>query len=69
MPPPAAVMSAPNPEKLKIVGDALATEEFGFIFTPGSDWTAPFNAAIQSMKDDGYDEYLNVKWFFLYDPN
>ena len=58
-----------NPEKLKIVGNALATEEFGFIFTPGSDWTAPFNAAIQSMKDDGYDEYLNVKWFFLYDPN
>ena len=58
-----------NPEKLKIVGDALATEEFGFIFTPGSDWTAAFNAAIQSMKADGYDEYLDVKWFFLYDPN
>ena len=58
-----------NPEKLRIVGDALATEEFGFIFTPGSDWTAPFNAAIRSMKADGYDEHLNVKWFFLYDPN
>ena len=43
-----------NPEKLRIVGDALATEEFGFIFTPGSDWTAPFNAAIRSMKADGY---------------
>ena len=58
-----------NPEKLKIVGDALASEEFGFIFTPGSQWTAPFNAAIQSMKDDGYLDHLNVKWFFLYDPN
>ncbi|MCY3904784.1 MAG: transporter substrate-binding domain-containing protein [Caldilineaceae bacterium] len=58
-----------NPEKLKIVGDALATEEFGFIFTPGSSWTQPFNAAIASMKADGYDQYLNVKWFFLYDPN
>ncbi len=58
-----------NPEKLKIVGDALATEEFGFIFTPGSDWTAAFNAAIQGMKADGYDEYLDAKWFFLYDPN
>ena len=58
-----------NPEKLKIVGDALATEEFGFIFTPGSTWTQPFNAAIASMKADGYDQHLNVKWFFLYDPN
>jgi polar amino acid transport system substrate-binding protein len=58
-----------NPEKLKIVGGALATEEFGFIFTPGSAWTAPFNAAISTMKADGYDEYLNVKWFFQYDPN
>ena len=58
-----------NPEKLKIVGGALATEEFGFIFTPGSEWTAPFNAAIQTMKDDGYNEYLNVKWFFLYKSN
>ena len=58
-----------NPEKLKIVGDALATEQFGFIFTPGSQWTEPFNAAIASMQADGYDEHLNVKWFFLYDPN
>ena len=58
-----------NPEKLKIVGEALATEEFGFIFTPGSAWTAPFNSAISTMKADGYDEYLKVKWFFLYEPN
>jgi polar amino acid transport system substrate-binding protein len=58
-----------NPEKLKIVGEALATEDFGFIFTPGSEWTASFNAAIQTMQADGYHAYLNVKWFFLYDPN
>ena len=58
-----------NPDKLKIVGGALATEEFGFIFPPGSSWTAPFNAAIRTMQEDGYDKYLNVKWFFLYDPN
>ena len=58
-----------NPEKLKIVGEALATEQFGFIFTPGSQWTEPFNAAIASMQADGYDEHLKVKWFFLYDPN
>ena len=51
------------------MGEALATEDFGFIFTPGSEWTAPFNAALATMKADGHNEYLNVKWFFLYDPN
>jgi ABC-type amino acid transport substrate-binding protein len=29
----------------------------------------PFNAAIQSMKDDGFLDYLNTRWFFLYDPS
>jgi ABC-type amino acid transport substrate-binding protein len=55
-----------NPERLKIVGDPLATEEFGFIFPPGSDLTEPFNGAIDSMIQDGYLEHLNFKWFFLY---
>ncbi len=58
-----------NPDKLKIVGDPLGTEEFGFIFTPGSDLVAPFNQAIAQMKTDGYLDYLNNKWFFLTDPN
>ncbi|GAB4558719.1 MAG: basic amino acid ABC transporter substrate-binding protein [Anaerolineae bacterium] len=57
-----------NPEKLKIVGEPLGTEEFGFIFQKGSDLVEPFNAAIESMKKDGYLEYLNTKWFFLYTP-
>ena len=43
-----------NPDKLKIVGDALGTEDFGFIFKPGSDLVAPFNAAIATMKEDGF---------------
>ncbi len=58
-----------NPDKLKLIGDPLGTEEFGFIFTPGSDLVAPFNAAIAQMKADGYLEYLNTRWFFLTDPN
>jgi polar amino acid transport system substrate-binding protein len=58
-----------NPDQLKIVGEPLATEDFGFIFTPGSDLVESFNAAIDSMKQDNYLDYLNVKWFFLYDPN
>jgi polar amino acid transport system substrate-binding protein len=57
-----------TPDKLKIVGDALGTEEFGFIFTPGSDLVAPFNAAIAQMKADGYLDHLNTRWFFMYDP-
>ncbi|NPV65620.1 MAG: transporter substrate-binding domain-containing protein [Anaerolineae bacterium] len=57
-----------NPEAFKLVGEALSSEEFGFIFTPGSDLIAPVNAALATMKADGYLDYLNNKWFFLYDP-
>jgi polar amino acid transport system substrate-binding protein len=52
--------------KLKTIGDALGTEEFGFIFTPGSDLVDPFNAAIRAMKEDGFLDKLNTKWFFEY---
>ncbi|MGB5047678.1 MAG: transporter substrate-binding domain-containing protein, partial [Caldilineaceae bacterium] len=58
-----------NPDKLKIVGSALGTEDFGFIFTPGSDLTEPFNAAIATMRKDGFLNSLNIRWFFLIDPN
>ena len=57
-----------NPDKLKLVGDPLGTEEFGFIFMPGSDLVAPFDAAIQSMDWDRFLSHLNTRWFFLYDP-
>ena len=57
-----------NPNMLKTVGGPLGTEEFGFIFKPGSDLVAPFNAAIESMKKDGSLEALNTKWFFEYKP-
>ena len=58
-----------NPDQLKIVGEPLGTEEFGFIFTPGSDLVEPFDAAIETMEEDGYLEYLNSRWFFLYEPS
>ena len=57
-----------NPDQLKIIGEPLGTEEFGFIFTPQSEIVEPFNAAIQTMKDDGYIDHLNTRWFFLYEP-
>jgi polar amino acid transport system substrate-binding protein len=55
-----------SPGAFKIVGGPLGTEEFGFIFKPGSDLVAPVNAAIKAMKDDGTIEALNKKWFFDY---
>ncbi len=57
-----------NPDKLKVVGGPLGTEDFGFIFTPGSDLVAPFNAAIATLRQDGFIDHLNTRWFFLYDP-
>ncbi|SMX31250.1 transporter substrate-binding domain-containing protein [Actibacterium lipolyticum] len=51
---------------LKIVGDPLGTEDFGFIFPKGSDLVAPINAAIAAMKEDGTIDALNQKWFLDY---
>lgn len=55
-----------NPGSFKTVGDPLGTEEFGFIFTPGSDLVAPVNLALKSIKDDGTWEALVQKWFYDY---
>ena len=48
---------------LKIIGEALGTEDFGFIFPKGSELVGPVNAAIASIKEDGTIEALNKKWF------
>lgn len=51
---------------LKIIGEPLGSEDFGFIFPKGSDLVAPINAAIASMKADGTLDALNRKWFLDY---
>ena len=51
---------------LKLVGEAMGTEDFGFIFPKGSDLVAPVNAAIAAMAADGTLEALNKKWFLDY---
>ncbi len=51
---------------LKIIGEPLGTEDFGFIFPKGSDLVAPINAAIAEMKADGTLDALNKKWFLDY---
>lgn len=51
---------------LKIIGEPLASEDFGFIFPKGSELVAPINAAIAAMKADGTLDALNQKWFVEY---
>jgi len=51
---------------LKIVGEKLGTEDFGFIFPKGSDLVAPMDAAIADLRADGTIEALNTKWFLDY---
>ena len=55
-----------NPDKLKVVGDALGTDNSGFIFKLGSDLVGPFNAAIAALKADGTLDRLTNKWFYEY---
>ena len=52
---------------LKLIGEPLGTEDFGFIFPKGSALVAPINAAIADMKADGTIDALNIKWFLEYE--
>jgi len=55
-----------NPGAFKVIGEALGSEDFGFILTPGSDLTGPINAALADIKADGTMEALQQKWFYEY---
>ena len=51
---------------LKLVGEPMGAEDFGFIFPKGSDLVAPMNAGIAALKADGTLDALNTKWFLEY---
>ena len=53
---------------LKVVGEPLGTEDFGFIFPKGSDLIAPINAGIAALKADGTFDKITQKWFVDYKP-
>ena len=55
-----------NPDELKLVGEALGVEDFGFIFPKGSELVEPIDAGIASMREDGTIEALNRQWLFEY---
>ncbi|SMQ85662.1 amino acid ABC transporter substrate-binding protein, PAAT family [Devosia lucknowensis] len=55
-----------DPGAFKQAGDAIKSDPFGFILTPGSDLVEPFNAAIDQLRAEGWlDERINY-WFFQY---
>ena len=54
--------------KLKLIGDPLQAEDFGFIFPKGSDLVAPINAGIAALKADGTFDKITQKWFVDYQP-
>lgn len=52
-----------NPDKVKLTGKPVKTEELGFIFGKGSPLKAPVDAAIEAMQADGKMDELYQKWF------
>jgi polar amino acid transport system substrate-binding protein len=52
-----------NPDKLKLIGEPLTSEELGFAFPKGSDLLAPINAVLADMKADGTLDAIYAKWF------
>jgi polar amino acid transport system substrate-binding protein len=55
-----------DPGAFKTVGESLYSDPMGFIFTPGSDLVAPFNAGLAAMKADGTLDAMITRWFFDY---
>lgn len=51
------------PGSFKLIGPALAGEDYGFVFRQGSPLVAPVNAALRAMAADGSIARLNEKWF------
>jgi len=56
-----------NPEAFKLVGEAMGTEDFGFIFPKGSELVEAFNQGIAALRDDGTLEALDTEWFLEYE--
>ncbi|WIY52918.1 transporter substrate-binding domain-containing protein [Devosia sp. YIM 151766] len=55
-----------DPGAFKQVGESIKSDPLGFILTPGSDLAAPFNAALDQLREEGWlDERINY-WFFEY---
>jgi len=49
--------------RIKIGPQLTSDEPLAFAFPPGSELVAPFNAALESMKQDGTLDAINQRWF------
>lgn len=52
-----------NADKVELIGPSISSDQLGFLFPTGSELVEPFNAAIQSMIDDGTMNKVNLKYF------
>ena len=52
-----------NADQLKLVGDSLSSDQLGFIFPKGSDLVEPVNMALMTLKENGFLQEVNVKYF------
>ena len=52
-------------DELKLVGPSISFDELGFIFPKGSDLVEPFNIVLAQMREDGFLEEINAKWFVM----
>ena len=54
-----------QPDKIKMVGDALNAESYGFAVAKGNEeLVEKINAGLKTIKEDGtYDDELIDKWF------
>ncbi len=52
-----------NADKLELAGPSLSSDQLGFIYPKGSDLREPVNAALASMKADGFLDELAKKYF------
>ncbi|MBN1680683.1 MAG: transporter substrate-binding domain-containing protein, partial [Anaerolineae bacterium] len=64
----AAGFKSTTGEAVKLVGDPISKDEFGFVFPKGSDLVEAMNAGIASLKEDGFSDFLYYKWFITYQP-
>lgn len=55
---------------VKLVGDVLEADNFGIIFPKNVDpeLLAAFDAALETLREDGYLDYLAYKWLVRYTP-
>ncbi len=52
-----------NADKIKLLPDDLIKQQLGFVYPQGSDLVEPFNAALDSMREDGTLGDINARWF------